>query len=79
MCMPLRVKSSEVGRGWRLPNLLYANDLVLCGELKENLRVMIECFVNIGKKNGLNVNAYKIKVLLKWEEGLVPVLACFKV
>ena len=25
------------GRGWRLPGLLYAYDMVLCGESEENL------------------------------------------
>ena len=29
----------EDGKEWRLPGLLYANDLVLCGESKEDLRV----------------------------------------
>ena len=31
----------EDGREWRLPSLLYADDLVLCGELEEDLRVMV--------------------------------------
>ena len=28
----------EEGREYRLPGLLYADDLVLCGELEEDLR-----------------------------------------
>ena len=31
----------EEGREWRLPDLLYANDLVLFGELEEDLRAMV--------------------------------------
>ena len=27
----------EEGREWRLPSLLYADDLVLCGELDEDI------------------------------------------
>ena len=30
----------EDGREWRLPGLLYTDDLVLCGESEEDLRVM---------------------------------------
>ena len=30
---------------WRLPDLLYANDLVLCGKLEEDLRAMLGRFV----------------------------------
>ena len=32
----------EDGREWRLPVLLYADDLVLCGESEEDLRVMLK-------------------------------------
>ena len=35
-----RVSFLEDGREWRLLGLLYADDLVLCGESKEDLRVM---------------------------------------
>ena len=31
----------EDGREWRLPGLLYTDDLVLCGESEEDLRVMM--------------------------------------
>ena len=29
------------GRQWRLPGLLYADDLVLCGESEGNLKAMV--------------------------------------
>ena len=29
------------GRKWRLPSLLYTDDLVVCGELEEDQRVMV--------------------------------------
>ena len=31
----------EEGREWRLPGLLYADDLVLCGKSEKYLKVMI--------------------------------------
>ena len=36
------VRFMEDGREWRLPGLLYADDLVLCGESEEDLRAMVE-------------------------------------
>ena len=39
------VRLMEEGREWRLPGLLYADDLLLCGESEEELRVMLEQFV----------------------------------
>ena len=30
-------RDGEEGRKWRLPSLLYADDLVLCGELDEDI------------------------------------------
>ena len=38
------LRFQEEGREWRLPGLLYADDLVLCGELEEDLRVMVGHF-----------------------------------
>ena len=32
------------GRDWRLPGLLFADDLVLCDELEEDLRAMVGRF-----------------------------------
>ena len=37
----------EDGREWRLPGLLYADDLVLCGESEEDLRTMVGSFVGM--------------------------------
>ena len=33
----------EEGRKWRLPGLLYSDDLVLCGESDEDLRAIVGC------------------------------------
>ena len=35
------VRFLEEGREWRLPGLLYVDDLLSCGELEGDLRVMI--------------------------------------
>ena len=34
-------------RKWGLPRLMYTDDLVLCGESKEDLRAMVESFVGV--------------------------------
>ena len=61
----------EDGREWRWPDLLYADDLVLCGELEKDLRVMVEQFTEVCRRRGLKVNAGKSKVMvLNGEEGL---------
>ena len=44
------------GREWRLPGLLYADDMVLCG-VSENLRAMLGRFVEVCRRGGLKVNA----------------------
>ena len=44
---------------WRLPGLLYADNLVLCGESKEDLKVMVGCFVEVCRRIGLKFNAGK--------------------
>ena len=39
-------EGSEIsGRGWRLPGLLYADDLVLCDESEVDLRAVVGRFV----------------------------------
>ena len=59
------------GKEWRLSGLLYANDLVLCDELEEDLRAMMGRFGEVCKRRGLKVNVGKSKVmLLGREEGL---------
>ena len=53
-----------------MPLLLYADDLVLCGESEEYLRAMVEKFV-VCRRRGLKVDAGKSKVMvLNGEEGL---------
>ena len=44
--------------------LLYADDLVLCGELEEDIRVMVEWFVEVCRRRRLKVNAGKSKVMV---------------
>ena len=50
------VRLLEQGREWRLPDLLYADDLVLYGESKEDLKVIMGRFVEVCKRRG-QVNA----------------------
>ena len=50
--------------------LLYADDLVLCGELEEDLRAMVGCFVGVCRRRGLKVNAGKSKMMVFGGEGL---------
>ena len=59
------------GREWRLPGLLYAYDLAVCGESEEDLRVMVEQFVEVCRRRGLKINAGNSKVMvLNGEKGL---------
>ena len=51
-----------------MPGLLYADELVLCGESEKELRVMVGCFVEVYRRIGLKVNAGKSKVMLGREE-----------
>ena len=65
------VKFLKDGREWRLPGLLYKDDLVLCGESEEDLRAMVGRFAEVCRKIGLKINAVKIKLMiLNGEEGL---------
>ena len=58
------------GREWRLPGLLYADDLVLCGESEEELRAMVGQFI-VYRRRGLKANAGKSEVMvINGEEGL---------
>ena len=62
----------EDGRECRLPGLLYAEDLALCGESEEDLRVMIGRFAEVCRRRGLKVIAGNSKVMvLNGEEGFV--------
>ena len=54
-----------------MPSFLYVDDLILCGELDEDLKAMVGRFVEVCRRKGLKVNAPKSKVMvLGWEEGL---------
>ena len=54
-----------------MAGLLYAEDLVLCDELEEDLRAMVGCLAEVCRRRGLKVNASKSKVMvLDREEGL---------
>ena len=65
------VRLLEDGKEWRLTGILYADDLVLCGKLEEDLRAMVERFAEVCKRRGLKGNAGKNKlIVLNREEGL---------
>ena len=51
------------GREWRLPGLLYADDLVLCDESEEDLRAMVGRFVEVCRRRRMKFNACKSKVM----------------
>ena len=54
-----------------MPGLLYADDLVLCGESEEDLRVIMGRFAEVCRDRGLKDNADKHKVMvLNGEVGL---------
>ena len=59
------------GREWRLPDHLYADDLVLCDELAKDLSALFGSFVEKCRRKGLKVITGKSKVMvLGREEGL---------
>ena len=51
-----------------MPGLLYADDLILCGESDEDLRVMVRRFYEMCRRRDLTVNAGKSKVIVLGEE-----------
>ena len=57
-------RGEKEGRKWRLSDFLYADDLVLCGESEEYLRVMVGQFIEVCRRRGLKVNAGKSKVMV---------------
>ena len=59
-----RVRFQEEGREWRFPGLLYADDLISCGESEKDLKVMVGRFVEVCRRRGLKVNAGKNKVMV---------------
>ena len=56
-------KDGKEGREWRLPGLLHADDLVLCGELEEDLRATVGRLVEVCRRKELKVND-KSKVMV---------------
>ena len=50
------VRFQEEGREWRLPVLLYAEDLVLSGESEEDLKALVGCFLELCRRGSLKVN-----------------------
>ena len=61
----------EERREWKLPGLLYADDLVMCGKLEEDLKAMVGSYVEVCRRRGLQVNAGKSKVMVvNGEDGL---------
>ena len=64
----VKVSMGRMG-GRRLPDYLYADDLVLCDKTEEDLKVMVGCFVEVYRR-GLKVNRDKSKVIvLGGDEG----------
>ena len=60
-------EGSEIpGGGERvdITGLLYADDLVLCGESEEELRAMVGRFAEVCRRRRLKVNAGKRKVMV---------------
>ena len=56
-------------RGVRFPRVeiswpLYIDDLVLCGDSEEDLRLMVRRFNELCRRRGLKVNASKSKVMV---------------
>ena len=62
------MRFQEEGREWRLPGFLYADDLVLCSESEEDLRVTMERFGEVCRRRGVKVNAGKSKGMVLGEE-----------
>ena len=61
----------EDWREWRFPGLLYADDMVLCDESEEDLRVMVVRFPEVCRRRGLKVSTVMSRVMvLNGEEGL---------
>ena len=49
---------------------MYADDLVLCGELEESLRPMVGSFVEECRRRDLNVKSKSKVMVLNGEKGL---------
>ena len=64
-------KFLDEGRKWRLPNLLYEDDLVLCGESEEYLKAMVGRFVEVFRRRRLKVNAGMRKLIFTEWRGRI--------
>ena len=53
------VRLMEEGREWRLPGFLYADDLALCGDSAEDLKMMMKRLVEVCRRRGLKVSGGK--------------------
>ena len=51
----------EKGREWGLPGLLYADNLVLCGESEEDLKMRVGRFVVVCRRRDLKVSAIRAR------------------
>ena len=59
------------GIEWRLPGLLYTDDLVIFGESDEDLKVIVGRFAEVCRRRGMKANAGKSEVMvLNGEERL---------
>ena len=70
------VRFQEEGRKWRLSGLLYAGDLGLYGESKEDLRSMVGHFAEVYRRRGLKVNAGKSKMMMLGGEERLECEVC---
>ena len=65
------MRFQEEGREWILPGLLYAYNLLSCGESEEDLRAIVGRYIEVCRRRDLKVITGKSKVmLLGREEGL---------
>ena len=65
------VEFLEEERGWRVPGLLHADDLILCGDSEEDQKVMVGRFVSVCRRRGLKANADKEQGDgVRWEGGI---------
>ena len=55
------VRFLENGREWRLPGLLYADNLVLYGKLEEDQRATVGWFAEVCRRRGLKVNVVRAR------------------
>ena len=52
-----------------MPGLLYADDSVLCGESEEDLREIMERFIEVFRRRGLKVKVGMSKVMVMLSGG----------